>query len=1184
MVGDIAMQAKFGVERIGVSAADQEFSRWGWAFREQPILDYGIDAHVEVFTDGKPSGRSIALQIKSGSSWFDEPTSGGWVFRESDAHLLYWLRHSLPVVLLLHNPESGLTYWQHVTQDKVEFTDFSWKLVVPESQLLDECAFKEFEALAESAPGASDDPVEASCALLPPVTAEVLKATQLAEPGGTLRLAAWLARGRATPRLTVESVLSRAPRWLSQGSGRFEVAVATYAVEHGHPDLAATAWKQAAAYNGQPADMLLAFAALSAAEANDIAGAQDLMRLVRADIGSSLLLTTADAVVRHLGQSGPVPVPESLLTAAAADRAAVPTCLAFLGVQALRRGEVQNAVNYFEEAIAVRPASTSLMLQLGQALQLRVGIGLSGVPAEDLRRIETLAEQALLQRRRWSGPSSEALVMLIRRHAQVGAFEEAVRLACPLPDGAATAQEACADEVVILGAQIALILRDEDRARTFACRAQTDYAKAVAEALLSDKDLLAEERANLWLAVHRDAATPEIKLMAWYRLAGFGIWPLPELDELLDAGEFDAVPYDILHARAMAASGDLTSAVSVLRVRASKSPMAAEALVDVLQDAGRFEEALDEAARGFERFGEAVLAHKQLNLLVLADQPDAAASEAISLLARPDTAPELRLRTRRRLIGHYAHRGDWTAVEMQARAALAEFPGTPDLQWSIIGAAHNQGRPSRAHEYFEQFNPKITTIPHARWWMSLLVQSGFSSADVTTALDLLDRWPDEESFETQVLGAILGGAGRSAPDGAPILPELDPKTLGRFQSKLMTYTSRHPDGPIRAVSADPHDLADLLRAQLAPHVERVEMVRRLIREGRVWLGVLAAMLSRSYIQALVQRACGVIGAVTPDPPAFVKELEAASVALDQTVIVELSAVCVATLLRGRWPQLRGAFAELRCPLDARADFQAAREDMLRDPESSMSIGYDPRQEVLVSHQLTHADHKYLVRRLSDIDDALSDLTMVATPGLGLFAELAADTTDVSLSPLALAAHVGVPLWSDDVVLRALAHEQGIPAFGTLALLHVLVEAERLPDTLREDVLEMAREYVVDFMLTQDELLSLAAEGEYKPGPAAALLGRPVFWADPASAQDVFLELISAVQLHAADTIETWFRAACTGLATRNPDGSMSVQLTSLAETVSTRVAADDKLRGKLIQAADEISKMFRTRPQLKQTA
>lgn len=48
-----------------------------WLFREQPTEDYGIDAHTEVVDGEEVTGRLLALQIKSGSSWFNEPAPGG---------------------------------------------------------------------------------------------------------------------------------------------------------------------------------------------------------------------------------------------------------------------------------------------------------------------------------------------------------------------------------------------------------------------------------------------------------------------------------------------------------------------------------------------------------------------------------------------------------------------------------------------------------------------------------------------------------------------------------------------------------------------------------------------------------------------------------------------------------------------------------------------------------------------------------------------------------------------------------------------------------------------------------------------------------------------------------------------------------------------------------------------------
>jgi hypothetical protein len=71
-------------ERMGVAAAELGFSLWGWAFRSQDVEDYGIDAHVEPF-DGpdRPAGRLLALQIKSGGSYFSEEADGGWWYRGS---------------------------------------------------------------------------------------------------------------------------------------------------------------------------------------------------------------------------------------------------------------------------------------------------------------------------------------------------------------------------------------------------------------------------------------------------------------------------------------------------------------------------------------------------------------------------------------------------------------------------------------------------------------------------------------------------------------------------------------------------------------------------------------------------------------------------------------------------------------------------------------------------------------------------------------------------------------------------------------------------------------------------------------------------------------------------------------------------------------------------------------------
>ena len=71
----------------------------GWVFREQPTEDYGIDAQAEALDRNAVSGKLLALQIKGGASWFNEPGPGGWWYRPDVEHVQYWTNHSLPVVV-----------------------------------------------------------------------------------------------------------------------------------------------------------------------------------------------------------------------------------------------------------------------------------------------------------------------------------------------------------------------------------------------------------------------------------------------------------------------------------------------------------------------------------------------------------------------------------------------------------------------------------------------------------------------------------------------------------------------------------------------------------------------------------------------------------------------------------------------------------------------------------------------------------------------------------------------------------------------------------------------------------------------------------------------------------------------------------------------------------------------------
>lgn len=122
-----------------------------WLFREQPIEDYGIDAHVELVTGEEVTGALLGLQIKGGESYFREPSPNGWWFRPDSDDVHYWLNHSLPVMVVLVDTDTRRCYWQVVRREALIRTSRGgWKMEVPKAHVLDSTAA---EPLYEAAQG-----------------------------------------------------------------------------------------------------------------------------------------------------------------------------------------------------------------------------------------------------------------------------------------------------------------------------------------------------------------------------------------------------------------------------------------------------------------------------------------------------------------------------------------------------------------------------------------------------------------------------------------------------------------------------------------------------------------------------------------------------------------------------------------------------------------------------------------------------------------------------------------------------------------------------------------------------------------------------------------------------------------------------------------------------------------------
>ncbi len=127
----------------------------GWLFRPTGPNDLGIDGQIEILRDRRSQGRLIAVQIKCGHSYLKTTVDEGYVYYGDVTHLNYWTSFSLPVLVILCNPDTREAYWAQVCPANIQHTEMGWKTIVPFIQRFDGNAKPHLDIL-EKAPQARD--------------------------------------------------------------------------------------------------------------------------------------------------------------------------------------------------------------------------------------------------------------------------------------------------------------------------------------------------------------------------------------------------------------------------------------------------------------------------------------------------------------------------------------------------------------------------------------------------------------------------------------------------------------------------------------------------------------------------------------------------------------------------------------------------------------------------------------------------------------------------------------------------------------------------------------------------------------------------------------------------------------------------------------------------------------------
>lgn len=1000
-------------------------------------------------------------------------------------------------------------------------------------------------------------------ARVPPNVAAELERARDGAPEAADRLLARLGSEAASPSDLVVRLLDERPPWLAScSSPRIWASVGEFAAAHGVGAPTVDAFVRAAELGGTDAPRWMARAALAAAGDGQPEKARELLgRARRAAVGPHPFVDVIEAAIEASAGGDPTAVIEAA-KAHEEDDVLVGT---MEGLALLSLGRREDALEVFESAFENHPANTAVAVELARLLLARYLNDESDSPMADLERARELALQARDLRRGWRGDSAEAAALAAQASSFAGDLEGVSRISLPPPEGEATEFEAASDGVRIQAAYAALHAGDAQRGLDLVERIsdplERDLVQADCFKKLPGSEDLAKDR---YLRALKEAAGSHRRIRAYFGLAELGEWPLPGLEEV---AEQDPEVHDLILAEAELARGDTEGAIRRYR-KWRDSSTALDALVDAYLKDERVDDAVDALRAGATRHnnpGLKVRAARVLNSFGRYEDAESEARRAMDAVPAGSRAHRELRKLRVELAGRL---GNWPGVEEQARAGLEEGIELPVMRWALVAALYNRRQPEAALKAMIR-EPALEPRGDQEALLAVnLYRLGPKSAEaVRSVLGLADLFAASE----QVSAAAFMAAHEIAADlGLPA------GLLGRLRTASEDFFRRFPEsGLLERIEVDDEfqNLTDHLEKTLAPGAGQQEDVLRGVIAGRLPYGYLSAFAGRTYAEALIKRAAGFLPVASADESASSVEQEAAREALDGAVVAEASALHVLGLMGMDPGELLANFSRVLVPGVVLDDAVAAREFL--SLRSTAMMGWDAGSNRPTLTEFSEEQAEGWAVDAAALVDRLRTYCEVFSPrGPEQGGRVVPERARPWALPVEAAREKGLPLYSDDAVLRAMARSEGVPAFGTLSLLNALVGRGRLEeDSLRDATMSLRRNYAADLPFDADQILALAAEDGWQAGPGALPFARPALWQDPQRALSLYQECMREILRHDETALPAWCAAATAGFA-RGLPAPVAAQRVGmiLAYTVLTSSVLSGSLRADLFSPALQASR------------
>lgn len=780
-------------------------------------------------------------------------------------------------------------------------------------------------------------------------------------------------------------------------------------------------------------------------------------------------------------------------------------------------GEFNRVVAIGQDSCKELPDASGVALRTAEALLSRGYHGNSANALDDFARAYELGMRARDVRRNWYGDSVAAALVAVQGAVLAGDMGGARSLMQPPPEGSALPTEVRDIRFRSEAAKLAALVGDFMHATQLAAGLNNEYLNLTIngfEALDMGQPKTAQAA---WMAAWKVAPDDLSRLETASELAPLG-GELPDLGAISPEYEGKLEHIRLVH-QVMTADED---PIPRLRARASESKQLTVILAEQLSMREDHESAAKVLQDGANKWGHPLLMQMATSQYMRARKLDKAFDAASSALGMGGAKWPGRLRTLM-LQFEVAEALNRTDVSLTAaREMFTLAPENQDVVWALANSLARRGDLTDAWSVLthggEPVRPRSES--EAKTWISLAAAYDDSPLFVARSLRVRSEWDEDPEISGIFLAQIL----RAVADEDRQVAESDRAEFARVISE---YSSKYPDSPtFQTITIDDDDplasLTDLVKSR--KDSPELRSLREKVEAGQLPMGFLAEMTGKSYLESAIRQMAG--AGYINSPESRKRAVEYVTGAINDAVVVDSTSVATLGLLDDEIADLAwGLFLTVRTTDHTMRDAHDAQRSLA--VKSSASVGWDDNEGRLRVIKFSEEEVAKAARLVHRSVSLLSRAEIATWPNLQKFDELG--DGGPWLTTLDFATSNKLPYWCDDRVLRVIAESDGVPTFGTVDILHYLMESGALSaEMMSVAIATLIHNFNVDFEFSSREFHFAAEMAAWQPSGAAHALTRDVTWNSPGEVLGFVVEGVEEMAETSPDGVRGWVRSAAIG--------------------------------------------------------